>query len=284
VERTESDGVAFVTVRIVGVESKVAELAEMAPIPKGEMITSVLEKLVSKMLMLPGAVIRDDKAGIELVIVKGGEFTMGCTAEQGRECLDNEKPARKATLGDFYIGKYEVTQKQWVEVMGSNPSHFKGDDLPVESVSWMEVQEFISKLRQITGRRYRLPTEAEWEYAARGGQSTKNFMYSGGNHADETAWYIGNSGEKTHAVGTKDPNELGIYDMSGNVWEWVADWYGKYSAAAQENPSGPSAGANRVFRGGGWSGEAWYCRVSGRFNYTPIIRYHSLGFRLALTP
>ena len=157
----------------------------------------------------------------EMIFVQGGTFTMGCTSEQGEVCWDHEKPAHQVTLSDFYIGKYEVTQEQWRAVMGNNPSHFTGDEhLPVENVLFNEVQEFITILNSLTGKKYRLPTEAEWEYAARGGRNSLGFMYSGSNTVGNVAWYSGNSNEKTHPVGTKTPNELGIYDMSGNVMEW----------------------------------------------------------------
>jgi formylglycine-generating enzyme required for sulfatase activity len=219
-----------------------------------------------------------------MVFVKGGTFTMGCTSEQGSECLNSEKPSHSVTLSDFYIGKYEVTQKQWVHVMGSNPSYFKGDDLPVENISWNDVQEFIRKLNQQTGKRYRLPTEAEWEYAARGGNKSGGYKYSGGNNIGNVAWYKYNSGSNTHKVGTKSPNELGIYDMSGNVYEWVSDWFGSYSSGAQTNPAGPSSGSRRVLRGGSWYDYAEYCRVSNRGNRSPDDRYFNLGFRLALSP
>jgi formylglycine-generating enzyme required for sulfatase activity len=218
---------------------------------------------------------------IEMVLVKGGSITMGCTAEQGSDCDDDEKPAHKVTLSDFYIGKYEVTQAQWKAVMGSNPSHFSGcENCPVEQISWNDVQEFIKKLNAKTGLNYRLPTEAEWEYAARGGAKSLGYKYSGSNSVDEVAWYDGNSGNKTHAVGTKQANELGIYDMSGNVWEWCNDWYGNYSSEAQSNPKGPSSASLRVFRGGCWNYSAQFVRVSDRSRSTPDYRYDFLGFRL----
>ncbi|MDR0305887.1 MAG: formylglycine-generating enzyme family protein [Chitinispirillales bacterium] len=206
----------------------------------------------------------------EMILVRGGAFTMGCTEEQGNECYEDEGPTRRITLRNFYIGKYEVTQELWVKVMGNNPSHFKGNKLPVEQVSWNDIQEFIKKLNTITGRKYRLPTEAEWEYAARGGSNSKNFKYSGSNNIDEVAWYGNNSGSKTRAIGTKRPNELGIYDMSGNVWEWVSDWYDFYTDTSMTNPTGPSSGSNRVYRGGSWFSGARSCRVSYRFAASSI--------------
>jgi formylglycine-generating enzyme required for sulfatase activity len=217
---------------------------------------------------------------IDMVFVRGGTFTMGATSEQGDDFLDREKPAHLVTLSDFSIGKYEVTQAQWMAVMGTNPSRFRGDNLPVERVSWNDVQEFIRRLNEQTGKNYRLPTEAEWEYAARGGASSNNYKYSGSNNIGDVAWYFDNSGRKTHPVGSKRANELGLYDMSGNVWEWCQDWYGNYSSDSQTNPSGPaSSGSSRVFRGGGWNFRGT-C-VSIRSKGSPDSRYGFLGFRLA---
>jgi formylglycine-generating enzyme required for sulfatase activity len=215
----------------------------------------------------------------EMVFVKGGTFTMGCTAEQGSDCLDDAKPAHSVTLSDFSIGKYEVTQAEWTAVMGSNPSNFKGDSLPVESVSWDDVQEFLRKLNAATGKRYRLPTEAEWEYAARGGNASGGNKYSGSNNIDDVAWY---NGSKTYVVGSKRGNELGIYDMSGNVWEWCSDWFGDYSSSAQTNPMGASSGSIRVFRGGYWYDDARYCTVAYRGTYLSCCRSNVLGFRVVL--
>jgi sulfatase modifying factor 1 len=219
------------------------------------------------------------KGDIEMVFVKGGTFQMG--SNDGRY---NEKPIHSVTLGDFYIGKYEVTQKQWTEIMGSNPSRFKGDDLPVELISWKDVQEFIKKLNQKTGMNYRLPTEAEWEYAARGGNQSKGYTYSGSNTIDETTWYSVNSGRKTHPIGTKKANELGIYDMSGNIYEWCSDWFAYYKNSPQNNPQGASSGDARVNRGGSWYYGARYCRVTYRRKYSPGSSYINLGFRLTLSP
>ena len=218
---------------------------------------------------------------IAMVYVSGGTFTMGATSEQGSDAYDCEKPAHSVTLSGYYIGKYEVTQELWEAVMGSNPSHFKGDNLPVEMVSWDDVQEFLRKLNAMTGKRYRLPTEAEWEFAARGGNGSRGCKYSGSNSIDDVAWCYYNSG-CPHAVGTKSPNELGIYDMSGNVWEWCQDWYGSYSRSSQRNPKGPNSGPSRVCRGGSWFDGARRCRVSDRICYTPDFRSGYLGFRLAL--
>ena len=219
----------------------------------------------------------------DMVFVQGGTFTMGATSEQGSDAESDEKPAHPVTLSDFYIGKYEVTQAQWRTVMGSNPSEFKGDNLPVECVSWEDCQKFIRKLNELTGLTFRLPTEAEWEYAARGGNRSRGYKYSGSDAIGEVAWYRDNSGKKTHPVGQKRANELGLHDMSGNVWEWCSDWYGAYSSSSRTNPTGPSSGAYRVARGGSWIGYAWSCRVSFRSNGTPTNRSYYLGLRLVLS-
>ena len=226
---------------------------------------------------------------VEMVEVEGGTFTMGATSEQGYDAFENEKPTHQVTLSTFSIGKYEVTQALWQEIMGSNPSYFKGDNLPVEQVSWDDCQEFLRKLNARKGefgitdsRTFRLPTEAEWEYAARGGKLSKGFKYSGSNNIGDVAWCDENSGNKTHPVGAKQANELGIYDMSGNVCEWCQDWAGDYSSGAQTNPQGPASGSYRVYRGGSRWIDAWNCRVANRFRDSPGGRIDDLGFRLAL--
>ena len=218
----------------------------------------------------------------EMVWVEGGTFRMGATSEQGSDARSDEKPVHSVTLSGYYIGKTEVTQALWKAVMGSSPSRFKGDNLPVECVSWDDCQAFIRKLNALTGQNFRLPTEAEWEFACRGGNNSRGYKYSGSNYIDNVAWYRDNSGSKTHPVATKSPNELGIYDMSGNVTEWCSDWMGDYSSGAQTNPKGPYRGSDRVCRGGCWFNRAWCCRSSNRnFNY-PTYRYSLLGLRLAL--
>ena len=186
------------------------------------------------------------------------------------------------TLNDYSLGETEVTQALWVAVMGSNPSSWQGDNLPVEKVSWNDCQTFITKLNQLTGKTFRLPTEAEWEYAARGGSKSQGYKYSGSNTLGDVAWYTGNSSSKTHEVGTKQANELGLYDMSGNVWEWCQDWFGNYESSAQTNPTGASSGSNRVRRGGSWIGAARSCRVTYRGDRTPTSTDYYLGLRLAL--
>ncbi|MDO5343107.1 MAG: SUMF1/EgtB/PvdO family nonheme iron enzyme, partial [Bacteroidia bacterium] len=207
----------------------------------------------------------------KMIKVEGGTFTMG-----------EDKEAHEVTLSDYYIGEFEVTQELWEAVMGSNPSRFKGSKLPVEKVSWDDCQEFISKLNGLTGKTFRLPTEAQWEYAARGGNKSKGYEYSGSNVIDEVAWYDDNSGRNTRAVGTKLPNELGIYDMSGNVYEWCQDRFGSYGSGSQTNPQGPSWGSFRVLRGGSRSCRASVCRVSFRYRIDPGGRINYSGLRLAL--
>ncbi|WP_302428048.1 SUMF1/EgtB/PvdO family nonheme iron enzyme [uncultured Prevotella sp.] len=224
-----------------------------------------------------------DGISIDMVRVEAGTFTMGATAEM-KEPYDDEKPTHRVTLtNDYYIGKYEVTQALWQAVMGNNPSSFKGDNLPVEQVSWNDCQKFISQLNRITGKTFRLPTEAEWEYAARGGNKSRGYQYSGSNNLSDVAWYTDNSGYKTHTVGTKQPNELGIYDMSGNVLEWCQDWYGIYSSSSQINPTGATSGSDRVNRGGSWLYDARDSRSSYRYEIMPNCRIGSLGVRLVFS-
>ena len=224
-----------------------------------------------------------DGISIDMVRVEAGTFTMGATPEM-KDPWDDEKPTHRVTLtNDYYMGKYEVTQALWQAVMGNNPSEFKGGNLPVENVSWNDCQEFISKLNRITGKTFRLPTEAEWEYAAHGGKKSRGYQYSGSNNLSDVAWCTDNSGNKTHTVGTKQPNELGIYDMSGNVWEWCQDRYGKYSSSSQVNPTGANSGFCRVYRGGSWRGAVRYCRSSYRGGNTPGSRDNFRGVRLVLS-
>ena len=240
---------------------------------------------------------------IEMVKVEAGTFMMGATSEMENP-TDNERPVHQVTLtNDYYIGKYEVTQALWQAVMGNNPSHFQRNSLsaktdslwqalmgckfyvknyPVETVSWNDCQEFISKLNSLTGRKFRLPTEAEWEYAARGGKKSKGYQYSGSSKVYDVAWY---NTYEIHPVGLKQANELGIYDMTGNVSEWCQDWYGPYSSSSQTNPTGASSGSQRVYRGGSRYDKARNCRLSCRFGSSQDNSYRSdiLGFRLALS-
>jgi formylglycine-generating enzyme required for sulfatase activity len=228
----------------------------------------------------------EDRNLPNMVFVKGGTFQMG--REDG---YGNEKPIHSVTVSDFHIGKYEVTQKEWREIMGTNPSSFKDcDNCPVETVSWDDVQEFLKKLNTKTGKNYRLPTEAEWEYAARGGNQSKGYTYSGSNTISSVAWYDENSyslGSEhknygTNSVGQKSSNELGIYDMSGNVWEWCSDWYGSdyYKNSSFNNPQGASSGTYRVLRGGAWGSKPADCRIAFRNISTPTYRYFIIGFRV----
>lgn len=224
---------------------------------------------------------------IEVVFVKGGTFTMGCTREQ-IGCEDDERPAHKVTLSDYYIGKYEVTQAQYKAVMGNNPSEFSGcDDCPVENVSWYDAKEFCRKLSQLTGKNYRLPTEAQWEYAARGGEKSQGYLYAGVDDISKVAWYVENNSTKPKTVGSKLSNELGLYDMCGNVYEWCFDIYDEYyyNKSPEKDPDGPlEAGKYVVIRGGSWGSNAGYCRVARRSGFTPSSHDDNNGFRVVLIP
>ena len=232
-----------------------------------------------------------------MVPVKGGTFTMGATPEQGDDIASSEYPTHEVTVSDFCIGQTEVTQALWVAVMGSNPSSFcsfngYAEDLsrPVENVSWNSCQTFITRLNDLTGKQFRMLTEAEWEFAARGGNKGHGYRYAGSDDVDEVAWYwetipshsSGTAGYGTQPVATKLPNELGLYDMSGNVWEWCQDWYGTYSSDPQTDPTGPASGTYRIVRGGHWSGSAGNCRVSNRNRNVPENKWYLIGLRLAL--
>ena len=217
-----------------------------------------------------------------MVYVEGGTFTMGATSEQGSDANPDEKPTHQVTLSSFSIGRYEVNQEEWQAVMGSTPSSFKGAKRPVEKVSWNDCLEFIRRLNAMTGKRFRLPTEAEWEYAARGGNKSISNKYAGSDNLDRVAWYNSNSGKTTHDVGQTSPNELGLFDMSGNVSEWCQDWYSNYGSNSQTNPSNSPSGSTRVCRGGSWISQSRYCRVSARSDHSPGITSFYLGLRLAL--
>ncbi len=214
----------------------------------------------------------------DMIKVPSGCFQMGSNSGD-----DDEQPVHRVCVGSFMLGKYEVTQNQWQAVMGDNPSYFKncGGECPVESVSWHDVQTFIQRLNNQTGEQYRLPTEAEWEYACRSGG--RNQKYCGGSNPDSVAWYDDNSGKTTHPVGQKRANGLGLYDMSGNVWEWVEDWYNEsyYNNSPKNNPAGASGGSNRVIRGGSWFSFVSYLRSALRFDLVPGSRSDDVGFRLA---
>ena len=256
-----------------------------------------INRLINILLDFPEAAIYTVYGiSFKMVPVAGGTFTMGGTAEQGDDAMENESPAHQVTLSNYCIGETEVTQELWLAVMGSNPSVYNGSNYgnnlkrPVEHVSWNDCQTFITKLNQLTGQHFRLPTEAEWEYAARGGNQSQGYKYAGGNSIGNVAWYIGNTPAPrngipgtigTQTVATKAPNELGLYDMSGNVWEWCQDLYGNYGSNEQANPAGPTSGSYRVVRSGGFSSYANYCRVSFRSYSTVGTRNSSIGFRIA---
>lgn len=228
----------------------------------------------------------EDSVSVKTFTVKGVSFKMvyvdGGTFEMGASGGGNALPVHSVTLSDYYIGETEVTQELWQAVMGSNPSSFTGNQRPVEQVSWNDCQEFIEKLNTLTGEKFRLPTEAEWEYAARGGNKSKGYIYSGSNDVDAVAWHRDNSESSTHEVKGKLPNELGLYDMSGNVWEWCSDWYGAYSSGAQVDPAGPASGSCRVLRGGSWSNFVTSHPVFYRSYSTPSFTNNYRGVRFVL--
>jgi formylglycine-generating enzyme required for sulfatase activity len=221
----------------------------------------------------------------EMVFVEGGTFTRGCDSNS-RGCINDEIPIHQVTLPDFYIGKFEVTQLLWRTVMGHNPSRLRGDHLPVESVSWNDCREFIRRLNEMTGVQFSLPTEAQWEFAARGGNKSRGYRYSGSDNIDEVAWYKENSGGRVRRVGDKAPNELGIHDMTGNVFEWCSDWYNAnyFRFSAEESPIGPVLGSYRVFRGGSWRNSASFTLPTRRNYNRPDKRFNDLGLRLILNP
>ena len=276
----------------------------------------------SRVVPAPGPATEETDADLRqynMVRVRGGTFTMGCTSEQGGDCDVDEKPMRQVTVSDFYIGKYEVTVnefKAFVEATGyrtdaetdggsymwtgsewkkragvnwrcradgSQRPASEGNH-PVLHVSWNDATKYCGWLSGKTDKNFRLPTEAEWEYAARGGSLGRGYKYAGSNSLDEVAWYSDNSGAQTQPVGRKKANELGLYDMSGNVWEWCADWHGRYGSTAQSNPKGPSSGSERVYRGGSWDEGADGCRVALRFDAPPGSPDNVQGFRVAFVP
>ena len=222
--------------------------------------------------------------GVEFVMVKveGGNFTMGHKSRRGKDKYKKERPAHNVTLSSYYMGETEVTQELWTAVMGSNPSNFAGGNRPVEQVSWNDVQLFIQKLNRLTGMNFRLPTEAEWEFAAHGGNYCKGYKYSGGS-MDDVGWCAENSGMETHDVKSLEANELGIYDMSGNVAEWCNDWKGPYDGSIKQNPQGAAFGTYRVLRGGSWIDNVFQCRITARDSAKPEYANKSNGFRLALS-
>ncbi len=252
--------------------------------------TGTVAQRTVKKAQLPNDTIVVNGVTFEMVHVAGGTFTMGRLPERDGDPADDDPimyqqfiaPAHRVTLGDYCIGKTEVTQALWKAVMGSfhTPNQI-GDNLPVENVSWEQCQAFINKLNALTGKKFRFLTEAEWEYAARGGNKSKGYKFSGSNNINEVAWYYGNSGGDLHPVGTKAPNELGIHDMTGNVREWCADWREDYSLKPQTNPLGAKSGDWRVVRGGGFSAFPAHSRISVRGGICPIHRDAITGLRLA---
>ena len=258
-------------------------------------VTALINHLLSGSELLPIAADPEEftVGGVSfyMIPVEGGSFMMGATAEQGSDAIDREKPVHQVTLSSFYIGQTEVNQALWQAVTGETPSYFNGGDLPVEQVSWEDCQTFIAALNELTGRQFRLPTEAEWEFAARGGNMSCGYKYAGSNSQSSVAWYSGNDSWEskgtgtygTHPVATRNPNELLLFDMSGNVHEWCQDWFGSYGSEAQTDPAGPTAGTTRVYRGGSWYFDEWFCRVSFRNGVSPSYRSYGIGLRLALS-
>ena len=242
-----------------------------------------LQLIKLKLMFLFAAVIQIAAAqeiNPEMIFVQGGTFKMGSNFG-----VEDELPIHDVRVDDFYIGKYEVTQREWRQIMDQDTSkrYFGGfDSLPVERVSWYNVIAFIEKLNQKTGLKYRLPTEAEWEFAARGGNSSKGYKYSGSNSDTSVAWKVGNSHARSHPVGRKKPNELGIYDMTGNIFEWCSDWYSptSYQVSPKENPIGPAVGIHKVIRGGSWFFDNTGLRSCDRASANPEYRYGYIGFRL----
>ncbi|MDE7407542.1 MAG: formylglycine-generating enzyme family protein [Muribaculaceae bacterium] len=279
----------FISARLVNVESGVitATAEELIAEPNSTKLINASEKVAKGVIgqggssssSTYGSASTSSGANVETFTVNGVTFEMvkvdGGSYQMGSYSYNDEQPVHTETVGTFYIGKTEVTQRLWSAVMGNNPSNFKGENLPVENVSWYDCQEFVDRLSRITGRIFRLPTEAEWEYAACGGNKSRGYTYSGSNDVYRVAWYTENSSSTTHPVAQKLDNELGIYDMSGNVWEWCSDNY-------SSNYSSPRNSSNRVNRGGGWGSNAAHCRVAYRYFDAPGLRSSRVGLRLAL--
>lgn len=303
------NGYMYVASRIVDVSTKTSFESGQADEPNYRGVSQVrptVEKAISQLLGTPNTTtspIRSPVPGTDkhftvngvtfkMVFVKGGGLYLGCTSGSG-SCSSDEIPSHYVTLSDYYVGETEVTQALWKAVMGynNNPSNWQGDRLPVEMVSWTDCNEFVSRVNSLLaeqlpqGYRFALPSEAQWEYAARGGQKSSGSLYAGSNNVNFVAWYSDNSGSRTHEVKLKAPNELGLYDMSGNVWEWCEDWYSSSWYSDNVNwtdPVNAFAGSYRVLRGGSWSYNASRCRVSNRYNDTAGSRNSYGGFRLAL--
>ena len=217
-----------------------------------------------------------------MILIDAGIFKMGCTADQGAECTHDEYPVHQVHISSFRLLKTELTQGMWKAVMGINPSgNQRSDQFPVENVSYNDIDIFIERLNKISGHHYRLPTEAEWEFAARGGIKSRATLYSGSDDANNVSWNIGNSSNSSHIVGYKNANELGLFDMSGNVWEWCSDWYGDFHSAEESDPRGSVDGTDKIIRGGSYAGAIWFCRNAIRMHYAPSYKSHFIGFRLA---
>jgi formylglycine-generating enzyme required for sulfatase activity len=282
--------------RLDDIEAGQASLEMRYADGKSETLTAdVTKDAVTAVAFSYSASVERPKVPENMIRVEGGTFQMGDTFGDGQSW---EKPVHSVAVSSFYMGKYLVTQKEWRDVMGTDPSHFKGDDLPVESVTWYDAVQYCNKLSAKNGldpcyaingtnvtcdfsrSGFRLPTEAEWEYAAKGGRQSRGTEYAGSSSVDEVAWYGGNSGGRTHPVGQKRANELGLYDMSGNVWEWCWDWWGNYGPSTETDPQGADSGSNRVRRGGSGDGSASGVRAAGRDGYGPGLRYNISGFRV----
>lgn len=225
--------------------------------------------------------------------IEGGTFWMGAQSDDpnapnyNSDAVDEEQPVHQVTLNSFYLGETEVTQELWLAVMGEDPGWEErygiGSNYPAYRVSWTDCQEFIRKLNRLTGKRFRLPTEAEWEYAARGGNKSKGYLYAGSNLVDQVSWHQENSEENAHPIKTKRANEIGLFDMSGNLWEWCDDWFDDYNSGSQTNPKGPSDGTIKVLRGGSWFDDYDHGLLSNRFYSVPGYASYYIGIRLALT-
>jgi len=280
--------VAVVDSAVADTADKVAVGVDSAAVDTAARKVAAVDSAAAKPVVHKPAVVKRPpkvypiaKPDIEMVHIKGGKFKMGCVDDQDN-CVNDERPRHEVQLKDYHIGKYPVTQKQWWSVMGVNPAFKEGENLPVEQVSWDDVQEFIKRLNAMTGKKYRLPTEAEWEYAARGGAQSKGHRYHGHEYLFDVAWYDYNSYGSTQPVGMREPNELGVHDMLGNVWEWVGDWYDGYyyKDSPLKNPGGPKHGNERVSRGCSFNSGEGVCRMSLRNYHKPSSRTIYLGFRL----